>query len=95
MQLHCLPILNYQLAPKIFITEHRPKLYYALKKCLLDKFKEARKTRQKVYWKASNGEYCLYVNNIKIINLLQVKFEFTNNKVIKLRGFVVQFSLIA
>ena len=49
-----------------YITEHLPKQFQQERKALLPQFKEDKPRKKKVSWRAENGHYCLYVNNVKV-----------------------------
>ena len=49
-----------------YVTEHLPKQLQQERKALLRQFKEAKRMKKKVSWRAENGHYCLYVNNVKV-----------------------------
>ena len=49
----------------VFLTNHLPKLHYKQKKSLMEKFKAAKRAEERVRWGVSEGECCLYVNNVK------------------------------
>ena len=49
-----------------YVTEHLPKQFQQERKALLPQFKEAKRMKKKVSWRAENGHYCLYVNNVKV-----------------------------
>jgi len=49
----------------VFISDHLPKEFQIHKKKLLRKFKEARSEQKKTFWKAVDGEYCLFIDNVK------------------------------
>ena len=49
----------------MYITKHLPKLFQEERK-LLTPFKKARSLKQKNNWRAQNGHYCLYIDNIKV-----------------------------
>ena len=48
-----------------YITEHLPKQFQVEGKALLPHFKEARRLNKKTSWKAENGHYNLYIENVK------------------------------
>ena len=50
----------------VYITEHLPKLFQEERKLLMPYFKKARSLKQKNNWRAENGRYCLYIDNIKV-----------------------------
>ena len=50
----------------IYITEHLPKQFQIERKLLLPFFKEAKRRKQKMSWKAENGHYFLYIDGIKV-----------------------------
>ena len=50
----------------ILISEHLPKEFQNHKKSLMSKFKEAREENKSTYWKAFDGECCLFVEDTKI-----------------------------
>ena len=50
----------------VYITEHLPKLFQEERKLLMPYFKKARSLKQKTNWRAENGHYCLYIDNIKV-----------------------------
>ena len=52
-----------------YITEHLPKQFQQERKAVLSQFKEAKRMKKKVSWRAENCHYCLYVNNVKVIML--------------------------
>ena len=55
--------LNQQNA--VYIIEHLPKQFQLERKALLPAFKEA-KALEKKSWRAENGHYCLYIENVKV-----------------------------
>ena len=54
--------LNCSFVKKIVLTSkhHLPELFLRQKKALLPQFKQARKNKQKVFWRVENGNYCMY-----------------------------------
>ena len=48
-----------------YITEHLPKQFQVERKALLPHFQEARRLNKKTSWKAENGHYNLYIDNVK------------------------------
>ena len=53
-------------ARPVYITDHLPELFLRQKKALLPQFKQARKNKQKVFWRVENGNYVLFINDEKI-----------------------------
>ena len=53
-------------ARPVYITDHLPELFLRQKKVLLPQFKQARKNKQKVFWRVENGNYVLFINDEKI-----------------------------
>ena len=53
-------------ARPVYITHHLPELFLRQKKALLPQFKQARKNKQKVFWRVENGNYVLFINDEKI-----------------------------
>ena len=51
----------------VFITEHLPKLFYMQKQLLMQQFKDAKKDQKDARFGAYNGQYCLYVDNKRIL----------------------------
>ena len=51
----------------VYVIEHLPQAFLQQKKFLLPAFKEARKLNKKTKWVAKNGEYCLFVDNERIV----------------------------
>ena len=49
-----------------YITEHLPKQFQLECKALLPAFKEAKALKKKISWRAENGHYCLYIDNVKV-----------------------------
>ena len=49
-----------------YIIEHLPKQFQVERKALLSQFKEAKRMKKKVSWRAENGHFCLYINNVKV-----------------------------
>ena len=50
----------------VYITEHLPKQFQLERKALLPTFKKAKAMMKKTSWRAENGHYCLYVDNVKV-----------------------------
>ena len=50
----------------VYISEHLPKQFQDERKTLFPMYKKAKKCNKKIYWKAENGHYCLYVDGNKI-----------------------------
>ena len=53
-------------ARPVYITDHLLELFLRQKKALLPQFKQARKNKQKVFWRVENGNYVLFINDEKI-----------------------------
>ena len=53
-------------ARPVYTTDHLPVLFLRQKKALLPQFKQARKNKQKVFWRVENGKYVLFINDEKI-----------------------------
>ena len=51
----------------VYITDHLPQAFLEQKKLLLPAFKEARKLGEKTKWVAKSGEYCLFVDNHRVL----------------------------
>ena len=51
----------------VYVTEHLPKDFQNQKKRLMPQFKEARKLNKSTYWRVVQGQYCLFVDNVKIL----------------------------
>ena len=49
-----------------YITEHLPQQFQLECKALLPAFKEAKALKKKISWRAENGHYCLYIDNVKV-----------------------------
>ena len=49
-----------EYSPYVYVTEHLPAKFQE-KKLLLPEFKEAKRNKQSVYWRAIDGNYCLFV----------------------------------
>ena len=56
---------NTEESQPVFLMNHRPKLLYKQKKSLMDTLKAAKKAKERIRWGDSEGEYYLYVNNVK------------------------------
>ena len=52
--------------PTVYVTDHLPQLYQQQRKRLLPVFNEARSQNRKTSWRIINGEYCLFVDNVKV-----------------------------
>ena len=52
--------------PYIYVTEHLPKKFQDQRNRLLPIFNEARKNNQKTIWKATDGNYTLFVDGKRI-----------------------------
>ena len=50
----------------VYVTEHLPKQFQEERKQLLPRFKEAKRLSKKTFWKAEDGHYALYIDNIKV-----------------------------
>ena len=50
----------------VYLTEHLPDAFLQQKNALMPRFKEARSKKQKAYWRTQNGNYVLYVDDVKI-----------------------------
>ena len=50
----------------VYITEHLLKLFQEERKLLMPYFKKTRRLKQKTHWRAENGHYCLYIDNVKV-----------------------------
>ena len=55
-----------QSVPYVYVTEHLPKKFQDQRKQLLPIFNDARKNKKKVYWKAIDGNYTLFVEGKQI-----------------------------
>ena len=51
----------------VYVTEHLSKPFYEEKRRLLPYFKQTRSERKKSMWRVVDGEYCLYVENKRIV----------------------------
>ena len=49
----------------VYVSEHLPTAFQKQKTSLLPKCKEAKKQKKKTFWKAVDGEYCLFIDNVK------------------------------
>ena len=49
-----------------YVTEHLPKKFHEERKKLLPAFREARVQGHKTLWGAENGQYALYVKNVRV-----------------------------
>ena len=56
-------MLNHSM---IYITDHLPKLFQEERKLLMPYFKKAKSLKKKTIWRAENGHYYLYVDNVKV-----------------------------
>ena len=52
--------------PYVYVTEHLPAKFQKQRKLLLNEFKEAKRNKQSAYWRAVDGNYCLFVEGVKI-----------------------------
>ena len=50
----------------VYIIEHLPKQFRLERKALLPSFKKAKVLKKKTSWRAENGNYCLYIDNVKV-----------------------------
>ena len=50
----------------VYVTEHLPKQFQEERKQLLPRFKEVKRLSKKTFWKAEDGHYALYIDNIKV-----------------------------
>ena len=50
----------------VFVTDHLPKEFQIQKKRLMQRFKEARAQNKSTCWRAEEGQYCLYIDYVKI-----------------------------
>ena len=50
----------------VYVTEHLPKQFQEERKQLLPRFKEAKRLSKKTFWKAEDGHYALYIDNIMV-----------------------------
>ena len=53
-------------SPYVYVTEHLPAKFQQQRKLLLPDFKEAKRKKQPTYWRAIDGNYCLFVDGDKI-----------------------------
>ena len=53
--------------PYVYATEHLPRELQLQKNKLIPLFREARRKKEKTFWKLQNGEYCLFVNDKRIM----------------------------
>ena len=60
----------------MYITEHLPKQFQLECKALLPAFKEAKALKKKTSWRAENGHYCLYIDNVKVSTKIIITVEF-------------------
>ena len=56
-------MLNHSM---VYITDHLPKLFQEERKLLMPYFKKANSLKKKTIWRAENGHYYLYVDNVKV-----------------------------
>ena len=56
---------NEKTSKSVYITEHLPHLLYQQKKKLLPLFKEAKNKKEPTKWAIVDGNYCLYIKDIK------------------------------
>ena len=55
-----------EYSPYVYVTEHLPANFQKQRKLLLPEFKEAKRNKLSAYWRAINGNYCLFVDGVKI-----------------------------
>ena len=53
-------------SPYVYVTERLPAKFLKQRKLLLPEFKEAKRNKQSAYWRVTDGNYCLFVDGIKI-----------------------------
>ena len=56
---------NEKTSKSVYITEHLPHLVYQQKKKLLPLFKEAKNKKEPTKWAIVDGNYCLYIKDVK------------------------------
>ena len=49
----------------VWVSEHLPTAFQKQTTSLLPKFKEAKQQKKKTFWKAVDGKYCLFIDNVK------------------------------
>ena len=57
---------NQHSKANIFVTEHLPKAFYKQKKLLLSAFRKARKAGKTTMWTVQNGNYSLFVDDVRV-----------------------------
>jgi len=51
----------------VFVTDHLPKELQKQKREIIPLFKAARKNKQKTEWRLLDGEYCLFIEGIRVL----------------------------